>query len=305
MIFRHEYEGGVWVDLEQPTENEIRQVAREFSVNERIEREMLAPTPVPTTITDDGMVLLVLHFPTQGVGDGETKSQEVDFIVGKDFILTVRYEVVAPLHHLKKLLEAQQLVTGKVPIATDTLLEILFVHLYTAMRDHTNHVAGNLARVEKDMFDGHERTTVRSISNISREFLHMESALANQEEVLRNFLDALDHTGFFGPSFAKRALRMLAERAHVARVVKTHRAIATEMRETNNALLSAKQNEIIKILTVVSFIFLPLALIAKIFAMKATDMPFVDTPNGFWIILGIMFAVALLLTLFVARKRWI
>ena len=64
-------------------------------------------------------------------------------------------------------------------------------------------------------------------------------------------------------------------------------------------------NEIIKILTVVSFIFLPLALIAKIFAMKATDMPFVDTPNGFWIILGIMFAVALLLTLFVARKRWI
>jgi len=172
MIFRHEYEGGVWVDLEQPTENEIRQVAREFSVNERIEREMLAPTPVPTTITDDGMVLLVLHFPTQGVGDGETKSQEVDFVVGKDFILTVRYEVVAPLHHLKKLLEAQQLVTGKVPIATDTLLEILFVHLYTAMRDHTNHVAGNLARVEKDMFDGHERTTVRAISNISREFLH-------------------------------------------------------------------------------------------------------------------------------------
>jgi len=87
--------------------------------------------------------------------------------------------------------------------------------------------------------------------------------------------------------------------------VKTHRAIATELRETNNALLSAKQNEVVKILTVVSFIFLPLALIAKIFAMKARDMPFVDEPNGFWIILGFMFVVALLLTFFVAKKRWI
>ena len=155
------------------------------------------------------------------------------------------------------------------------------------------------------MFDGNERGTVRAISNINREFLHMEALLANQEEVLRRFLDALDHGGSFGESFAERATRILTERAHVARLVKTHHAIATELRETNNALLSAKQNEIIKILTVVSFIFLPLALIAKIFAMKIKTMPFVDDPNGFWIILGVMFFVALVLTLYVSRKRWI
>lgn len=295
----------MWVDLEQPNEEDIRKIADEFSISEHVERELLYPTPMPLVAVDEDMALLVLHFPTHGTDDGETKSQEVDFVVGKDFIVTVRYEIVASLHHLKKLLETQQLVAGKTHITTDVLLEILFAHLYTSMRDHTNHVAGNLARVEKDMFDGHERTTVRSISNISREFLHVESSLANQEESLSNFLDALARYEFFDDSFALRAERIRAERANVARIVTTNRAIATELRETNIALLESRQNEIMKTLTTVNFIFLPLGLISWVFAMRTEGIPFIDSPNAFWIVLAIMLGVAMLLITFFIKKRWL
>ncbi len=296
---------GVWVDLEQPSVDEIRHITQEFSIGERMEKELIFPTPVPMVVGDENMVLLVLHFPSQGVQDGETKNQEVDFIIGKNFILTVRYEVIAPLYHLKKLLEAQQLVAGKALITTDVLLEILFAHLYTSMRDHTNHIADNLARVEKEMFDGHERTTVRSISNISREFLNVEAALANQGESLNRFLETITQYGFFGSSFVPRSLRILAERAHVARIVTTHRAIATELRETNLALLESRQNEIMKTLTIVNFIFLPLGLISWIFTMRTEGMPLIYSPNAFWIVLALMFGVAVLLITFFIKKRWL
>ena len=305
MIFRYEYLDGVWIDLEQPTGDDIRKTAQEFSISERIEQELVSPTPIPTAASDDEMALLVLHLPTQGEEKEGTKNQEVDFVVGKNFILTVRYEVVAPLHHLKKLLEAQQLVAGKASVTTDVLLETLFVHLYTAMRDHMNHIADNLAHVEKEMFAGRERTTVRMISNISREFLHMESVLANQEDVLRRFLDALGQYGFFGALFAERSLRIIAERAHVARVVKTHRAIATDMRETNLALLETRQNEIMKTLTVITVVVLPLELIAFIFGMHAPGTPLEHNPNAFWIIMGLMLGAVALMTIYLARKRWI
>lgn len=305
MIFRHEYLDGVWVDLEQPTDEDIRHVAQEFSIGEHIERELLSPTPAPLVTGGDGMVLLILHFPTDGENDGETKNQEIDFIVGKNFILTVRYEIVAPLHRLKKLLETQQLVSGKARVTTDVMLEVLFAHLYTAVRDHTNHVADKLVRVEKDMFDGRERVTVRAISNISREFLHVEAALANQEESLNHFLDALMQYGFFGKSFGERTLRILAERTHVAHVVKTHRAIATEMRETNIAILGAHQNEIMKTLTVITFIFLPLELITFVFGMHALGAPLEQNQNAFWIIVASMLAIGVLITFFLARKKWI
>lgn len=305
MLFRYEYKDGMWVDLEQPTEEELRAVAQEFGINDRIELELLSPTPSPLVASAPGMALLVLHFPAHGESEGEMKDQEIDFIVGPHFILTVRYEVVASLHRLKKILETETFLAEGTPMASDVLLEILFAHLYTSVRDHAHHSSVQLAHVEHDMFDGHERDTVRAISSISREFLHLEAALANQEEPLARFLKVLTTRNFFGPSFADRASRILAERMQMAHLIRTYRAVTTELRETNKSLLETRQNDIIKTLTVVNMIFLPLGLITWIFAMRTEGMPFVASENAFWIVLGIMLAVALVLTLLFARKRWI
>ena len=305
MIFRHEYKGGVWVDLEKPTEEEIREIAREFAINGRIEKELLSPTPAPVVIDGGTHALAIFHFPTQGAKNGETENQEIDFIVGAHFIVTVRYEVVAPLHHLKKLFETQILVARHESVTTDVLLEVLFAHLYAALRDHTNLLTNSLDRIEKEMFDGHERATVRDISNISRAFLHLEAALANQEEPLDRFLKAQTLRDFFDASFDERAERILAERAQAMRLVKTHRAVSTEMRETNTALLEVRQNEIMKTLTTVNFIFLPLGLISWIFSMRTEGMPLIDLPNAFWVVLALMLGVAVLLIAFFVRRRWL
>lgn len=305
MIFRHEYRGGVWVDLEQPTEEEKRRIAEEFSISERLEKEVLSPTPTAVVAADESATLLILHFPAHGAEDGDTTNQEIDFVVGDHFILTVRYEVVASLYHLQKLLEAQNLVVGHDSVSTDVLLEVLFAHLYTSVRDHSNHIASRLESVEQDMFAGRERTTVRAISNISREYLHIEAALANQEEPLARFLKALGERKSFGPSFTQRAERILAERTQVARLIVTHRAVATELRGTNAALLEARQNEIMKTLTVINFSVLPLELLALIFGMHALGTPLEQNPNAFWIIVAIMFGIVACMTLFFAKKRWI
>lgn len=305
MIFRHEYREVTWVDLEQPTEEEIRDIAHEFSIGERFEQELLSPTPTSLVIREDNITLLVLHFPAHSAEDGPTKNQEIDFIVGDHFILTVRYEVVAPLHHLQKLLETQKLVLKNVALTTDVLLELLFVHLYTSVHDHTNHVVNRLERIEQDMFDGSERKTILSILQVSREFLHMEIALADQEEPLDRFLAALAEQNSFGTSFLERIERIRTERVQIARLVETHRAIATELRETNIALLESRQNEIMKTLTIITFSVLPLELVALIFGMHMLGTPLEQNPNAFWIILAVMLGLVSLMVLFFARKRWI
>jgi len=309
MMYRQEYHGGVWVDLEGPTNEEIRQVAEEFSISERVETELLSPTPLPLVSSDHGMALVVLHFPVHGTGDpsaeGGTRSQEVDFIVGKRFVVTVRYEVVAPLHRLRKLLESEELVSGSASITTDVLVEILFAHLYAAVRDHTNHVADRLARIERDMFDGRERSTVRAVSEVNREYLHLESALANQEGPISHFLTALSRAEFFGDSFAERSTRVLTERTQVAGLVHTHRAVAAELRETNSALLESRQNEIMKALMMLTVVVLPLELIAFIFAMHVPGQPLEDNPDAFWIIIGGMLGAVALVLLYFAKRRWL
>ena len=305
MIFRYKYRGGEWVDLENPTEEEVHRVAHECGINERFETELFSPTPAPLVASDGGMTFIALHFPAQGPTDGETLDQEVDFVISDSFIVTARYEVVDPLHRLRKTLETQHLISPHDAMTTDVLLEILFAHLYTSVRDHINSISSRLTRIEQDMFSGHERTTVRSISNISREFLHIEAALANQEGPFARFLKALSVRGSFGASFAERTERMLAERAQVARLVTTYRAVATELRETNASLFEARQNEIMKTLTIVNFIFLPLGLISWTFSMRTEGMPIISSPNAFWIVLSMMLGVTVILNAFFVKRRWL
>ena len=311
MVFRYKYQDGVWVDLEQPTEEEIREVMREFSIGERIGRELFSPTPSPLVTIDSTAALLVIHFPAQDAEKGGMENQEIDFIIGEHFIVTLHHQVIAPLYHLKKLLETRELVTGlsiqteNDIITTEVLFEIFFAHLYDSVRDYTNHIASRLSHVEQEMFSGNERKTVRLISDISREFLHLEAALANQEEPLGHFLDALKQSDFFTASFTERAKRILSERSHVSRLITTHRAVATEMRETNIALLEARQNEIMKTLTVVTFIFLPIELVTFVFGMGALGTPLTQNPNAFWIIVSIMLGVGGFMTLILTKKRWL
>lgn len=274
-------------------------------MSERLETELLSPTPSPLVAGDPHVTLLVLHFPAYTSSGIEVKNQEIDFIVGERFVITVRYEVIAPLYQLRKILETDELVSGETVMAPDVLLEVLFAHLYAAVRDHMNHAAARLTGVERQMVDGRERTTVRAISQINREFLHLESAIANQEGPLERFMTSLTERKLFGPSFADRALRIMAAREQVAHEISTQRAFAKELRETNAALLEARQNEIMKTLTVITVIILPLTLIADFYAMEVQGAPFTHDPNGFWILIAFMALVAGILVFIFARKRWL
>lgn len=305
MIFRHAYAGGIWIDLERPTDEEIRAVAKEFSVSERVESELISPTPFPLVSGDAHSAFLVLHFPTPSEAEERLRDQEIDVIVGKGHIITVRYEVIAPIHHLQKVLDAQAALGKNAGITTDVFLEILFAHLYTSIRDHTNHIASKLTTVEDAMFNNGERKTVRAISSISRSFLHLEAAIANQEEPLRRFLTTLAERDYFGKSFGERATRIAAERQQVAHLLRTHRAVAVELRETNSALLEARQNEIMKTFTMITVVVLPLELIAFVFGMHAPGTPLEQNPQAFWIIMAIMLGAVSIMALYFAKRRWL
>jgi magnesium transporter len=305
MVYRSKHSGGIWVDLEQPSEDEVRAIAREFSLGERIVAELIAPSPAPLVAGEGDLAFSILHFPTPGSESGTVRNQEIDFIVGKKFIITVRYEVIAPLHEIRKLLETEAIVAGRTPFASDVLLEVLFAHLYESVRDHTRQLADRLERIERAMFSGHERTSVRDISDVSREFLHLEAALRGQEEPLERFMRTLVERRAFGANFEERAERILAERLQVAHLVETHRAMASELRATNAALLESRQNEIMKTLTVANFIFLPLELIAFVFGMHVLGTPLEQNPDAFWIIMGFMAIIIVLMTGYFAKKRWI
>lgn len=305
MINRHTRGKTVWVDLECPTDEEVSEVMREFDIDERIHEEISTPTAYPLSISFPGYTYLILHFPVAGSEDG-TRSQEIDFIVGKHFLITARYESIESLHNLHRVLEAEELLGMPAGLLrTGELLERVMSRLYASISADIEQAGHKLERIERDIFSGKERATVRNISEAGRILLRFETALSRHKEPLADFLAALATPGFFGMNFEEHAVHIEARRTHAAGLVSSYRAVAQELRITNDSLLSASQNQVTKTLTVMAFTAVPLTLIASVFGMNAENMPLVHGPNGFWVILGIMVATGLVLLALFRLKKWL
>lgn len=294
-----------WVDLEAPSYEELTSIMEEFDIDSRIVEEVTTPTPYPLSLAFDDCVYLILHFPTADAELG-TRVQEIDFIVGKNFIITARYEVIEPIHALHRVFESEHLlaVEGRCTETRQVLDRILY-RLYAAISDEVELVARKIERIERDIFSGKEQSAVRTISEAGRTLLRFETALARHRMPLTEFLETLSHTNFLGKAFAEHQVRIEARRAHAIERVLSYRAVAEALRITNDSLLSASQNEITKTLTVVAFIALPLTLIASIFGMNTNPMPLVADPFGFWIILGLMTLIGIGLFTYFRIKRWL
>jgi len=302
---RHERGKVTWVDLESPTAEELHSVMREFDISGNIEEEIISPTPYPLVISFPSYSYLVLHFPVTKA-DGGARTQEVDFIVGKKFIVTVRYEVVDSIHSLHKVFEAEELLgLPETLLETEQLIvEQVFRRLFRAIREELETTERMLERLETDIFSGKERSSVRKISEAGRVLLRFETVLRRNSEPLSEFLRELQTPEFFGKSFALRASNIEAEREHVEGLIESFRNVAAELRQTNDSLLSSSQNQVMKTLTVVTFIMFPLSIIPLFFAVDTTSSSIIHHPEFFFGIGGLMALLAAFLFVLSKFKRW-
>jgi magnesium transporter len=305
MVTKHTRGKVVWVDLESPTRHELRDTMHEFGIDARIEEEIATVTPYPLVISSPKYAYLILHFPTTDAAGG-ARSQEIDFIIGKHFLITSRYEVIQSIHNLHKVFEAEELLgLPRATTASDALLERVMRRMYAALREEVETIGTRLEHIEHDIFSGKERKTMRTISEVNRVLLRFDTTLARHEEALSEFLAQLSTPAFFGKEFKARAAHIEAEREHVAALVNSYREVASELRDTNDSLLSSSQNEVMKNLTVVASIILPLSLIADIFQVDLPDVPFIHGPHAFLDFIGILLAIAVVLVLFAKARKWL
>ncbi len=207
---------------------------------------------------------------------------------------------------LLKVFEAEELLgLPEKQADAEGLLERVLRHLYAALREETEQIARMLERIENDIFNGKERETVFNLSKVSRILLRFDTTLARHGDPLTTFLTDLTEPNFFGKSFQEHISHIEAERAHAAALVSSYRAVTNELRKTNDSLLSTKQNDIVTRLTILAFATFPLTVIAGIFSMSTDSLPFVHSPYGFYIILGIMALSVITFVTYFRFRKWL
>lgn len=301
MISRYKYHDLVWVDLERPSHEEVRQVMEEFEIHPIVADELLTPSLRPKVDRYENFIYLILHFPA--IRHSHTNSsQEVDFIIGKKFIITVRYELLDPLHKFSKVFEVNSILNkSDLGEHAGYLFYYMIRKIYSSLGHELAIVGERLRDVEEKIFQGEEREMVIQLSAVHRDLLEFHRALRLHRGVLQSLGSTCEE--FYGKDFRHYTDDIVGEYYKVEETLEDQKEILTELRSTNDSLLTTKTNETMKLLTVTNFLILPAALIASIFGMNAIAMPIIGSPFDFWKIIFLMAIAVMMTILFFRRKK--
>lgn len=304
MISRYTYKDLIWVDVQSPTQEEVRALMEEFSIHPLAADELLTPTLRPKVDLYSNFIYLILHFPTISHKHDGGHEQEIDFIVGKKFLITTHYDLIDPLHEFSKLFEVNSILEkSNFGDHAGFILFYIMRELYKMLDRELDHINHDFGDIEAKIFSGRERDMVNAISHLNRDLLNFKQILRPHKEVLESF--EIAGTKFFGQEFSYYLRTVIGEFYKISTILDGHRETLLELRDTNDSLLTTKTNDIMKTLTVTAFIILPLTFIGQIFGMSITNIPLVNDPNAFWIILGTMGVVgACLFGYFKFFKKW-
>ena len=303
MISKYKYNGIDWVDLQSPTKEEVYSLVEEYNIMPAVAEEFITETVRSKVDLYTNLIYLVLHFPVSSHHKKDKTEQEIDFVIGEKFLITIHYELINPLHEFFKKFEVHSLLKTK---QLDEHAGFLFYHLmkelYRNVEKDLESINPELKEIELGIFEGKEKDTVKIISDVNRKLLNFRQSMRFHYETLKSFEGA--GKKFFGQDFTFHLEAITGEFNKIKNLVESHKELMNDLRDTNDSLLSSKTNETIKILTILTFLISPVSVISSVFMMN-TDFVLIHGLDQFFLVIGSMVITSIVAFVYFKSKKWI
>lgn len=305
MISRYTYKQLTWVNIESPTQEEILHISEEFFLPRLVADEMVNSTLRSKADLYENCIYVILHFPLIHKDTGKNFEQEIDFVIGKDFLITIHYEPIETLTNFAEMFEVSSFFEhDKNTTHGGFLFMQLMRELYKTSLRELDTVMQSVKKIEEYIFNKEERNMVRLLLGTSQKILDFKQAMRFHRDILRSY-ESASHR-FFGDEYIYYASVITSEFNKVNSLLEGLSETFTELQNINNSLLSTRTNEIMKTLTIITFIMMPLTIITGIFCMNTgSDIVFIRDIKDFYFVLGSMFLTSLVMFIYFRYRKWL
>ncbi len=288
-------EGGwTWLDVLDPSEEHTHHLAERFELH-RITREDLLEHQIPKFDDLDRYRVFVVH--ALAPDPDAIRTVEVDVVVGERWIITVHPEPVRSIEVLSERLHRSDF-TLDGPFHLACRLFELVGERYLPILDA---VDAQVLDLEDGAVEG-DPAVLPDIHALRRDIALLRRSLAPQ----RRMLELLERTRSESADPAGRDLGDAVDHhVHMIESLDSAHQMVTTLLDTYRGATAERLNEVMKVLTVFSAIFLPLTLVAGIYGMNFHHMPELDEPWAYPTALGFMVVLGVALWLYFVRRGFI
>jgi len=228
--------------------------------------------------------------------------EQVSMLVGSNWVLTVQEhpgDVWDPLRNRLR----EKLGNARV-MGADYLAYALLDAIVDAFFPVADHLGEQFELLEHEIIaDGGDRRDLNRIHELRGELREFDRPVRQTQALLTTLLNS-DQTPI--SEGVRVWLRDVYDHTlQVREMIDRHRDFATALMELHLSTANNKMNEVMKLLTVISSIFIPLTFIASIYGMNFQHMPELDHWWGYPLVLVVMLGVAATLITFFRRRDWL
>jgi magnesium transporter len=286
-----------WLDIAQPTLEELNEVAHEYNLHEYTVRDCLEPDHLPKFELFDSTYFMILrvYAPKSQRNPHSIRelTSKVAIFYNNDFIITIHRHVLPFVHQVKDHCYDSQKCKSTHELLTKLIWNALHTYEAPALE-----LQKNIDFYEEEIF------MKNYVPNIQRSLYFLKSKAAACKKIMHLTTDVINisHIGVKKNPFMQDMLDL-------------HLKLMTQydqiMDDTNNlmnlfiALSSQKTNEVVKILTIFSVFFMPLTFIVGVYGMNFDYMPELKQKWGYPASLVLMAVITIVIYIWFRYKRLI
>jgi magnesium transporter len=290
----------LWVDLAKPSVLEALILSDTFQFHRLAVEDAMSERQYPKAEAYDGYLYVVLHGINFQPGDQCFATHDVDFFLGPAYLVTVHDGTSRSITELAGHVVRNPKLMSEGPVA-------LFHRIVDTMVDHyrpeIDKLEDRIDELEGAIFDNASTELVRDILGQKRDVALLRRIIQPQRDVVarlarRDFVDISTEMSFRFRDIHDHLVRISDDALMFQDRI-------TGVLDAHLSNVSNRLNEVMKLLTIVSVVFLPLMLLTGIYGM---NVPLPHFPGGdrmqFWWLVGVSVAITALMLLYFRRKRW-
>ena len=297
--------GLTWIHLDTPSLESAQGLAERFGWHPLDVEDVMSKRQRPKVddYADEGYLFGVLHFPVYDRTIQRLNAAELDIFVGPDYLVTLPAVELLPVTRLfdrcRADLEFRAELFSK---GSGRLLYEVLDDLFDYCFPILDKIGHKLDSLEDDVFEGRSEEVVRDISNVKQEIISYRKIIKPERSTLR-LLER--HVERFLPEELELYFDDVVDAAErIWDILDNYKEVVEALEDTNESVISHRQNDVLRILTVFSVVLLPLTLITGFFGMNV-HFPGYETGWAFWVVFaGMVVSLAGMLAFF-RFKRWL
>jgi len=293
-------DSSLWVDMCKPTDEESFVLTHDFKFHPLAVEDVISEKS-GTKIDDYDRYLFLVFNVVDYVGREEgLKISELDMFLSDRALVTVHYDEHRLFDYLYSRMER-----GESALARGS--DYLFHAIIDAVVDNYNSTLDifeyETDRIEDEILGNFDEETLKSIFTLGRDIVELKRIVRPQRDVVsqlskKRFTLISDGLTAYFSDIHDHLIR-------VNELADAYREIVNSSLQVYYSSISTKTNEIIKVLTLLTAIFIPPTFLVGLWGMNFDFMPELHTEYGYFVSLGVMLVIMLGMIVFFRKKKWL